>query len=87
MLQSVTAMWLHLLTLFATIESARPAGGITPEPGVYNSSITPAGLPWNIYNYCNAPHVNKAHYTKPTNVSGSKLVYMNVMIRHHKVRL
>lgn len=59
---------------------------ITVEPGVYNSSKVPAGLPWNIYNYCNAPHVNTAHYAKPTNVSGSKLVYLNAMIRHHKVR-
>ena len=54
--------------------------------GVYNSSVTPSDLPWNTYNYCNAPHVNAEHYARPTNVSGSELVYMNVMIRHHKVR-
>ena len=54
--------------------------------GVYNTSITPSDLPWNTYNYCNAPHVNAEHYTRPTNVSGSELVYMNVMIRHHKAR-
>ncbi|KAH8115072.1 phosphoglycerate mutase-like protein [Phellopilus nigrolimitatus] len=52
--------------------------------GVYNTSITPSYLPWNTYNYCNAPHVNTAHYSKPTNISEAELVYMNVMIRHHK---
>ncbi|KLO07369.1 phosphoglycerate mutase-like protein [Schizopora paradoxa] len=57
---------------------------ITLEPGIYNSSTVSPGLPWNIYNYCNAPHVNAGHYSKPTNVSGSKLVYLNAMIRHHK---
>ncbi|EKM52252.1 uncharacterized protein PHACADRAFT_176271 [Phanerochaete carnosa HHB-10118-sp] len=51
--------------------------------GVYNTSQTPADLPWDTYNYCNAPHVNAAHYTMP-NVSGAKLVYLNAVIRHHK---
>lgn len=53
--------------------------------GVYNTSQTPSDLPWDTYNYCNAPHVNAQHYTKP-NVSGAKLVYLNTVIRHHKVR-
>lgn len=53
--------------------------------GVYNTSQTPADLPWNTYNYCNAPHVNAEHYVKP-NVSDAKLVYVNTVIRHHKVR-
>ena len=52
--------------------------------GVYDSSTTPSYLPWNTYNYCNAPHVNAAHYTTPN--ESAKMVYMNVMIRHHKVR-
>ncbi|KAA1477624.1 phosphoglycerate mutase-like protein [Dentipellis sp. KUC8613] len=52
--------------------------------GVYNSSETPASLPWNTYNYCNAPHVNAKHYAAPPQSPGSELVYMNVMIRHHK---
>ena len=60
-------------------------GRIASAAGVYDSSTTPAGLPWNTYNYCNAPHVNVAHYTMP-NASDAKLVYMNVVIRHHKVR-
>lgn len=59
------------------------------QTGVYNSSVSPENLPWNTYNYCNAPHVNAAHYSKPTNVSESdgepQLVYVNAMIRHHKV--
>ena len=51
--------------------------------GVYDTSTTPSSLPWNTYNYCNAPHVNAAHYTRPT--QPAELVYMNVMTRHHKV--
>lgn len=58
---------------------------ISTPSGVYNSSDTPASFPWNTYNYCNAPHVNAKHYEFPNNVSGSKLVYANTMIRHHKV--
>lgn len=53
--------------------------------GVYNSSITPASLPWNTYNYCNAPHVNAAHYSMPDNASDAVLVYINAVLRHHKV--
>ena len=53
--------------------------------GIYNTSHTPGYLPWNTYNYCNAPHVNAAHYVTPS-VSGAKLVYMNMVMRHHKVR-
>ena len=54
--------------------------------GIYNTSNTPPGLPWNTYNYCNAPHVNADHYEVPSNASGAKLVYLNVVMRHHKVR-
>ena len=51
--------------------------------GVYNTSTTPAGIPWDTYNYCNAPHVNAAHYAAP-NVSGAVLQYLQVVQRHHK---
>ena len=61
-------------------------GLLASAEGVYNSSITPSDLPWNTYNYCNAPHVNAAHYAKPTNGSRAELVYLNAVIRHHKVR-
>jgi hypothetical protein len=54
--------------------------------GIYNSSTTPSDLPWNTYNYCNAPHVNAEHYDVPSNAPGAKLVYLNVVMRHHKVR-
>ena len=54
--------------------------------GVYNSSRTPSTLPWDTYNYCNAPHVNAQHYHLPENATGAKLVYLNVVTRHHKVR-
>ena len=50
--------------------------------GVYNSSVTPTNLPWNTYNYCNAPHVTAQHYEAP---KGAELVYLNLMMRHHKV--
>lgn len=52
--------------------------------GVYNTSQTPSNLPWNTYNYCNAPHVNAEHYTVPE-IKDAKLVYLNTVIRHHKV--
>ena len=41
--------------------SASPSGQV--QTGVYDSSTTPSYLPWNTYNYCNAPHVNAEHYT------------------------
>jgi hypothetical protein len=55
--------------------------------GIYNSSTTPPHLPWDTYNYCNAPHVNAQHYRLPENANDAKLVYLNVVTRHHKVRL
>jgi hypothetical protein len=60
--------------------------------GVYNSSQTPSTLPWNTYNFCNAPHVNAAHYEYPPNATnststgGSVLVHVSAIMRHHKVR-
>lgn len=62
------------------------AGVTASTTGVYNTSKTPSNLPWNTYNYCNSPHVNVEHYSKPDNVTGAKLVYLNVVMRHHKVR-
>lgn len=59
--------------------------GICSSTGVYNTSFTPANLPWNTYNYCNAPHVNAAHYEAPSNAPNATLVYLNAVIRHHKV--
>ncbi|KAJ9480318.1 hypothetical protein PHBOTO_003569 [Pseudozyma hubeiensis] len=56
----------------------------TPFPGVFTTSVTPAHLPWDTYNYCNAPHVNAAHYTRPTQARDAKLVFVNVVQRHHK---
>ncbi|KAI5117269.1 hypothetical protein M0805_000999 [Coniferiporia weirii] len=71
----------NLLAALAFLVSTKSADAYN---GVYNSSVTPPNLPWNTYNYCNAPHVVPARYAAPTNVPGSELVYMNVMIRHHK---
>ena len=58
----------------------------TPFPGVFTSSATPAHLPWDTYNYCNAPHVNAKQYQRPPQAVGqdAKLVYVNVVQRHHK---
>ncbi|KAF7424379.1 hypothetical protein PC9H_009686 [Pleurotus ostreatus] len=65
---------LHLLTRTS-------ASVLADKNGVYDTSTTPPNLPWNTYNYCNAPHVNAAHYSSPKN---AKLEYVNVVIRHHK---
>jgi hypothetical protein len=61
---------------------------LASESGVYDSSETPAKLPWNTYNYCNAPHVNAVHYEFPPDIAsmgGGKLVHVTVVMRHHKV--
>lgn len=52
---------------------------------IYNSSITPKHLPFDTYNYCNAPHLNAAHY-KPPNNTNVILKYVTIVMRHHKVR-
>jgi hypothetical protein len=65
----------HLVGLFSS----------SSTPSVYNDSATPATLPWDAYNYCNSPHVNPEHYSVPANIPGCQLVYLNVLIRHHKV--
>ncbi|KAI8996247.1 phosphoglycerate mutase-like protein [Trametes punicea] len=82
------ALWqwmlqIPLLCFLGGLVSAE-SGSLASANGVYNSSITPSDLPWNTYNYCNAPHVSKEHYARPTNVSHPELVYLNVVIRHHK---
>ncbi|KAH8092212.1 phosphoglycerate mutase-like protein [Cristinia sonorae] len=55
---------------------------ISTPLGVYNSSKTPSNFLWNTYNYCNAPHVNAAHYNAPS--KDADLVYLNMVMRHHK---
>ncbi|EJF61411.1 phosphoglycerate mutase-like protein [Dichomitus squalens LYAD-421 SS1] len=72
-----------VLCYLAALSASQP-GTISSAAGVYSSSVTPANLPWNTYNYCNAPHVNEEHYSKPTNHPHAKLIYMNAVIRHHK---
>ncbi|KAL5520558.1 hypothetical protein ACEPAG_9782 [Sanghuangporus baumii] len=95
MLASPRKLSVSLLSALPLLSGSRVYGSFNSisspfGTGIYNSSQTPTNLPWNTYNYCNAPHVNAAHYFKPTpaNVSGSgaepELVYINVMIRHHK---
>ena len=61
-----------LLSLSSTVSVSRTENDTNNEFGtrVYNSSRTPDYLPWNTYNYCNAPHINLAHYTKPERVVG-----------------
>lgn len=79
-------LWPRLFaTLPVLITSVAVEGTpISSKNGVYDTSVTPGTLPWNTYNYCNAPHVNAKHYTRPVD-SGAKLVYLNVVMRHHKV--
>ena len=79
---------LYALILAAVGTRAADSAGslLASAAGVYNSSVTPSDLPWNTYNYCNAPHVNAKHYAMPANVSHAQLVYLNAVIRHHKVR-
>ncbi|KAI6025496.1 hypothetical protein EDC04DRAFT_2722569, partial [Pisolithus marmoratus] len=40
-------------------------------------------LPWDTYNYCNAPHVNPDHYSLPDE-AGARLEFVVVVMRHHK---
>ncbi|KDQ50599.1 hypothetical protein JAAARDRAFT_41911 [Jaapia argillacea MUCL 33604] len=63
--------------------SSSPSLNAASLGGIYNSSSAPSNLPWNSYNYCNAPHVNAQHYVEPEH-EGVRLVYLNVMMRHHK---
>lgn len=56
----------------------------TPFPGIFTSSVTPANLAWDTYNYCNAPHVSAKHYKRPTQAQDAKLVFLTVVQRHHK---
>ncbi|KIJ51212.1 hypothetical protein M422DRAFT_158528 [Sphaerobolus stellatus SS14] len=87
-----TCFWSLLSLIFTAGSVSAAASPPTPSPvspiatvnGVYSGSQTPAQFPWNTYNYCNAPHVNAAHYSTPPNATGAELIYMNVMIRHHK---
>ncbi|CAO1620168.1 unnamed protein product [Parajaminaea phylloscopi] len=51
--------------------------------GIYNTSYTPAHLPWDTYNYCNAPHLSHAHYTPPRE-HNVRLVYVTAFQRHAK---
>ena len=80
--------WYSLFTLLSTgsaLAQSASNPGLASANGVYNGSVTPSAFPWNTYNYCNAPHVIASEYTMP-NVSDAKLVYMNTVIRHHKVK-
>ncbi|KAI0341131.1 phosphoglycerate mutase-like protein [Trametopsis cervina] len=77
--------WLFVASVASVATAATQAQnpGLASANGVYNGSKTPSSLPWNTYNYCNAPHVVPAHYTLPI-AKGAKLVYVNTVIRHHK---
>ena len=84
-------MLLHgvALALLTPTGSLAQYSVLASEAGVYDSSETPPTLPWNTYNYCNAPHVNAAHYELPPHIAamgGAKLVHVSVVMRHHKVR-
>ncbi|PSS31964.1 hypothetical protein PHLCEN_2v2291 [Hermanssonia centrifuga] len=78
----LTEMWTSLVATILLASSVARAS-LSSANGVYDTSNTPVNLPWNTYNYCNAPHVNANHYSAPP-ISGAKLVYLNAVIRHHK---
>jgi hypothetical protein len=71
----------------AGVLAQQPHSALVSESGVYDSSQTLPTLPWNTYNFCNAPHVNAAHYELPdiASMGGAKLVHVSVVMRHHKV--
>jgi hypothetical protein len=77
---------LMFFTAVGPLVAAQAAISSESNSGVYNSSQTPLNLPWDTYNYCNAPHVNPRHYNLPANDSEARLVYVNLVMRHHKVR-
>ena len=75
----------------ALAATAVESPGLASASGIYNSSETPQNLPWNTYNFCNAPHVNAAHYELPpqattAGVGDAQLLHVSVVMRHHKVR-
>ncbi|KAI5999955.1 phosphoglycerate mutase-like protein [Pisolithus albus] len=55
----------------------------TPDPPDRCTKRTMPNLPWNTYNYCNAPHVNPDHYSMPDE-SDTRLTFVIVAMRHHK---
>jgi hypothetical protein len=89
---STPIMLLHGLALVVfrliTVYVLAQDSPLASESGIYDSSETPVTLPWNTYNYCNAPHVNAEHYELPPDIAsmgGGKLVHVSVVMRHHKV--
>jgi hypothetical protein len=78
-----TGGYWSILSVLATTAPGTYSQQVVFLGGVYNSSTTPRSLPWDTYNYCNAPHVNARHYTAPED---AELVHLSVMMRHHKVR-
>ncbi|KAH8989038.1 phosphoglycerate mutase-like protein [Lactarius hatsudake] len=68
---------------------AAQSPGLTSASGIYNSSETPPAFPWNTYNFCNAPHINAAHYELPPQAvaagpGAAQLLHVTVVMRHHK---
>ncbi|KAF8320479.1 phosphoglycerate mutase-like protein [Clavulina sp. PMI_390] len=70
-----------LLLLWSHLQPARAES--STFVAIYNTSTTPAHLPWNTYNYCNAPHVSAEHYEYPQH-QGAQLKHVTVFMRHHK---
>ncbi|KAH9966321.1 phosphoglycerate mutase-like protein [Lactifluus volemus] len=75
------------LTLYHAPTLLLAQNPLSSASGVYDSSQTPPTLPWNTYNFCNAPHVNAAHYDLPPQAlssDGAQLIHVSVVMRHHK---
>ncbi|CAK7274304.1 hypothetical protein SEPCBS57363_006096 [Sporothrix epigloea] len=50
---------------------------------LFNESTTPEGS-YGVYNWCNMPHVRKTEYVVPPADKHRKLVYVELVHRHHK---
>lgn len=44
---------------------------------IFNSSVTPSGVPYGTYNWCNMPHVRPQEY--PRSPAGYKLEYVEIV--------
>lgn len=49
---------------------------------IFNSSNTPASLPYSTYNWCSMPHVRAQEYIVPS--ADYELAYVEIIHRHHK---
>ncbi|KAH9976993.1 phosphoglycerate mutase-like protein [Russula compacta] len=84
---SIAHLLIALVLFLSPANTPACYSALASPSGIYNSSQTPSTFPWNTYNFCNAPHINAAHYELPPNLNtslGAQLVHVSVVTRHHK---